>query len=501
MFNAPAHTPPSWDEFRDVTPRKAAAMILYRGESPCEVLMVRRSDNLTFMGGHHAFPGGGIDPQDAITPVRHAETQEQGAALAAAVRELFEETGVLYAEGAETVPIESVAEARAALDKAAMNFADFLNAHGLWIDARRFVPAGRWITPPFSPIRFDSQYFLALAPPNAVPSPLPGDTEIVATEWMEPQTARRRWHRGEIKLSTPVAFILQQLARFRPDEAAPWLQRTPCLREGFAQRYELRCGITLIPVRVHTLPPATHTTCVVVGDRDLYVIDPGCQDTEEQELLLEHLEDMIRRGAHIRGILLTHTHPDHIGAVELLRARYGAPVSAHTAAQDALPFSLDQTVEDGARLTLAGSDSWSIQCLHTPGHDPAHLCFYEETTRTLCCGDLVANPGTIVISPEHKGNMKEYMAGLERILEIPFTLLVPSHGLPLSQREGHEKIKEYLQHRIRREEQIRTAWETGCRTEDALLEQVYQDTPREKWPIARLQLHAHIQALGLTLEN
>src|ERR1700676_1424754 len=149
------------------------------GASGIEVFWVKRGEALPFMGGWHAFPGGGLSRSDAeiavIPPAALAEPappgRPQSAAaddlppgiLACAIRELFEETGILLARpaaGMEAAPDPAqVAEARRAL-LGGRSFAAALRDLGCAADASRLVYAGRWLTPPFAPLRFDNRFFL-----------------------------------------------------------------------------------------------------------------------------------------------------------------------------------------------------------------------------------------------------------------------------------------------------------------------------------------------------
>lgn len=91
---------------------------------------------------------------------------------------------------------------------------------------------------------------------------------IVGLDWLTAEEARQRWQRKELKLSTPVAFVLHHLAKMEWQAALPWLHKTPGHNYEKPNRFELRRGIHLIPVRTATLPPATHTNCVIIGEDD-----------------------------------------------------------------------------------------------------------------------------------------------------------------------------------------------------------------------------------------
>mgnify|MGYP003660134544 CR=1 FL=1 len=142
-----------------VTPREAAAVVLLRGDTDPEVLLVERSMSMRFMPGHHVFPGGRVDPGDADVPTLNRAGVKNLRFVVAAARECFEETGILLATGPHPDD-DTLAAARRAVLTRETDFATVLSRHGLHIDVSRFTPVGIWVTPPISPIRFYTRFFL-----------------------------------------------------------------------------------------------------------------------------------------------------------------------------------------------------------------------------------------------------------------------------------------------------------------------------------------------------
>lgn len=180
----------------------ATVMLLRDGASGIEVLLLRRHPGAAFVAGAHVFPGGAIDGSDASLgdPAR-----------VAAVREAFEEAGVLLAAGPAPAAAARDTE-RAVLNARDGTFAEVVARLGVTadVDALRFV--SRWVTPPGDTRRFDTRFFLAAAPTDQ--DPCHDDTEIVACAWWRPQHALAAAKRGEIQLILPTARNLKFLDRF-----------------------------------------------------------------------------------------------------------------------------------------------------------------------------------------------------------------------------------------------------------------------------------------------
>lgn len=479
-----------------VEPRNAAACILIRPGPAPQVLLARRNTSLRFMGGHHVFPGGRIDDDEPTRHVTGAIDEFHARNVHAVAREVFEETGILCARG--TIPDEaSLRPLRMSLLADELAFDEILDRFDLSIDAGEFAFAGKWVTPSFSKIRFATQYFLYQLSDGQREDLIEG--EIVGLDWFTAEEARRMWHRGEIRVPSPVAFSLRQLAAVPLAEAKRRLARDNQRAPGDHNRFEIRRGITIVPLQSRTLPPATHTNCVIVGETALYVIDPGTDEEVEREHLKRQLDDMIELGAHVEAVLLTHSHYDHTDAVDFLRTAYQVPVLAHEAAAEQVPFAIDRHLADGEVLASGDEPQWRLRAIHTPGHDPGHLCFLEESTGTLIAGDMIANPGTIIISTDYGGSMADFMASLERLIAVDCKLIVPSHGQP--EAKPRERLQRDLDHRRWRENKIKEAYESGATTLDELLAKSYDDAPPAALPLAVHSLKAHLDKLGISVKS
>lgn len=196
-------------------------MLLRESTGGPEVFVLQRVTSMAFAGGMTAFPGGGLDPTDRVLPGwigpgpdwwadRFAADRELAAAVVvAAVRELFEETGVLLADP----PAGSAAADPVALEQ----FRGRIAAHQLGLDglgapirADLLRPWARWVTPPGQARRYDTFFLAAVAPPNAEPRLLTTEAEI--GRWVRPQEALDAGAAGEIALMPPTVAMLTDLA-------------------------------------------------------------------------------------------------------------------------------------------------------------------------------------------------------------------------------------------------------------------------------------------------
>jgi glyoxylase-like metal-dependent hydrolase (beta-lactamase superfamily II)/8-oxo-dGTP pyrophosphatase MutT (NUDIX family) len=466
-------------------PIAASAVILWRdGPRGREVYWVQRGA-LRFAGGFYAFPGGRLDEDDATVPVPGL-TGRRAALAACAAREAFEETGVLLTTG-ERPPGEVREAARRALLEGKLPFASFLGAHGLTVDPHQLAPAGRWITPPQFPIRYDAHVFLAHLPSGEEPEVWPG--ELTSGEWILASEAVDRWSRGDVLLHPPNLWGVQCLARSGPPTALDLLRSPPAVDEFVSRRIEFQRGIFLAAVRTPTLPPATHTNCWIVeleGD-GLALVDPGSPYEEEQRRLDCILDDLESEGLTPREIWLTHHHVDHVGGVATLQRDYHLEVRMHPATAARLGWA------PGSYLPLADGDllhgTWRV--LHTPGHTRGHVSFQHERTGALLAGDMVSTLSTIVIDPP-EGDMQVYLRSLERLRDRGPKTLFPAHGSPML--GAVAKLEEYLAHRNEREAKVIAALTTPG-TLDEVTARAYVDVPAFMLPVAARSCLASLEKL------
>ncbi|TWV52758.1 NUDIX hydrolase [Streptomyces misionensis] len=229
--------PPEWpDRIRaladgaltPVSPKRAATVLLLKDTEAGPVIhMLRRRASMAFAGGAYAYPGGGVDPRDDDTRIRWAGptrawwakrlgVDEAGAQaiVCAAVRETYEEAGVLLAgPGPDTVVGDTTGadwEAdRAALVARELSFAEFLHRRGLVLRSDLLGAWARWITPEFEDRRYDTWFFVAALPEGQ--RTRNASTEADRTVWTRPAEAAAGYDRGELLMMPPTIAALREL--------------------------------------------------------------------------------------------------------------------------------------------------------------------------------------------------------------------------------------------------------------------------------------------------
>ncbi|MFQ5613635.1 MAG: MBL fold metallo-hydrolase [Anaerolineae bacterium] len=228
--------------------------------------------------------------------------------------------------------------------------------------------------------------------------------------------------------------------------------------------------------------PGTNT--YLIGQRRALIIDPGpALDSHQQAI-----EDALRQlGLTSHLIVVSHRHADHsAGAVSLAR-RLNAPLAAY---QRGLGAGADyqHPLQPGQALPV---DGFSLSVQHTPGHCDDHLCLWIEEARILLTADLVAGAGTILITPPD-GDMAAYLESLRAMLALDPALILPGHGPVID--TPRQKLQEYIDHRLRREQQVLEAIQRGLRSAKEIARYIYADQPAAL-SLASLQVQAHLTKL------
>ncbi|MBK8810072.1 MAG: MBL fold metallo-hydrolase [Acidobacteria bacterium] len=514
-------------EFQPVTPKDAAAVILVRGD---QVLWARRNPNLKFLGGFHAFPGGKTDPEDRAINVENCDDAEMSAMLACAVREVFEEVGVLLVRGGEKLTKGQRFSLHDDLISGRSKFGEILADWGLWIDAADFIYTGFWTTPQFSPVRFKTRFFIAQCPPKQ--TPYAAISELENIEFIAAVAALKQWERSEVLISPPVLISLKALAgngetqsekqdsEDRIEDGNPRFSTTLRIRGeellekssacgGNIEFIELNPRLVCIPLRTKTLPPATHTNCFVVGKREFVVIDAASPYEEEQSKLLELIGKYIESGCICRSIIVSHLHNDHFGGEMALQkhlaTKFGmrVPIAGQALTIESLKGKVEfqQSLQDGEAVELVDANgvSFKLEILHTPGHARGHLAFYDREMRFLLSSDNVVGTGTVVIAPP-EGHMNDYLRSLRRMRELPgLRFLAGSHGAAIFDAKG--KIDQYISHRAHREKQILNALGNGAESAEDIAKIIYPEIDPALFRLAAASVSAHLAKIDEDKQN
>ena len=258
---------------------------------------------------------------------------------------------------------------------------------------------------------------------------------------------------------------------------------------------ELSRSVSLFPARTPTLPPATHTNSYALGVRDVLLVEPATPYAAEQRAWIEWARALPAQGRTPIAIFATHHHIDHVSGVDVLARELALPVWAHDETRTRIDAPVARVLADGDEIVLDGPEPERWRAMHTPGHAPGHVCLYNDETRTVIVGDMVASVGTILVAPGD-GDMTDYIAQLERLAGLDARVALPAHGDPID--EPSLLFRKYVAHRLMREEKVHAAvrarGEKGG-TADELVPDAYADTSPTAWPWALLSLQAHLEKL------
>ncbi|NNE68612.1 MAG: MBL fold metallo-hydrolase [Pyrinomonadaceae bacterium] len=490
-------------EFKPAVPKEAAALIVLEAHGK-KILWARRNPALKFLGGFHSFPGGKVDEDDERCRVENAPNSETARLIACAVRETFEEVGILLVRNGERLTKGQLPLLHDDLESGRNAFSEILEYWGLLIDASDFEFAGVWTTPEFSPVRFETSFFVAKCPDKQVP--YAAITELEKIEFTLAEDAIEKWSESKVLMAPPVLNTLRALE----DADKPVIDTARfseiCAEHAFNHEngphfIELNSRLKCFPVRTKTLPPATHTNCYISGGRRFVVIDAASPFEDEQKKLNRFVGSLVEDGNSCEAIIVSHLHPDHFGGETSLKSylleRFGfdVPIVAHRQTVESLEDKVvfDQEVEDSYSLQDNLGNPFDLSVLHTPGHARGHLCFYDEEFGFLLSSDNVVGQGTVVIAPP-EGDMSDYLDSLEKMKRLPgLRSLAGSHGSAVADAIG--KIEEYITHRLEREKQILDAVSGGAKTLETVVDKVYRGLDPGLIPLAMKSAEAHLNKL------
>jgi 8-oxo-dGTP pyrophosphatase MutT (NUDIX family) len=226
-----------------VIPADASTVMLLRacpdaGIKDIEILMVRRNSKSSFVPGYHVFPGGVVDPEDFEVGIERfirgidrasatrilsdmPRPEKALGAWVAAIRETFEEVGVLLAQNKNGAPVTIRAEEkrrrfcdyRKALIEGKMHFSEVLTAEELLLPLDRLHYFSHWITPEPFPLRYDVRFFVTQMPPDQ--DVMHDGVELTGHVWIRPSEALRQYEQGILDMVLPQIMTLENIKRFQ----------------------------------------------------------------------------------------------------------------------------------------------------------------------------------------------------------------------------------------------------------------------------------------------
>lgn len=239
-----------------------------------------------------------------------------------------------------------------------------------------------------------------------------------------------------------------------------------------------------IPVPVATRAPHGETNAFLVGD-PLVLIDPAARSDDLDSTVAEHSDD-------IQHVTVTHTHPDHVGAVQHYATETDATVWCRYGREDeferATGIRPNATFVDGTQLGDSG-----VVAMETPGHAPEHTTFLTGSDAIV--GDLLAADGSVFVG-KPGGDMRAYFASLRRLLARDRNTLHPGHGDPVGKPDT--RICEVIAHRQERERRIQAVIvDADARTVDDILDAAYDKDLTGLEDLAARTVRAHLQKLAV----
>ena len=226
-----------------------------------------------------------------------------------------------------------------------------------------------------------------------------------------------------------------------------------------------------------------NTTWLIPG-RVPTLVDAGTGDPRH----LDALEAALA-GSRLAQVLVTHSHVDHASGAAAIAQRMPhvrflkMPWPEH----DVSWRVRWEALSDGDDVPAGDA---VVSAVHTPGHSPDHLCFWNQESRLLFCGDLAWKGSTVVIPPSHGGDVSAYLASLERVLALAPARMLPAHGPVID--EPAELLREYIEHRHVREQQVLNAIRVGVSNVDEIVSRIYPTLTAPLVPMARESVLAHL---------
>ncbi|WP_293033020.1 MBL fold metallo-hydrolase [Natronococcus sp.] len=245
-------------------------------------------------------------------------------------------------------------------------------------------------------------------------------------------------------------------------------------------------NVASVAVPVRTRAPGGTTNAYLLGEEPSMLVDPAAR-TDELDRLVEDRS--------VEHVVVTHTHPDHVGAVDAYAAETGATVWGRYGRterfREAAGRAPDRELLPGATIDLGDE---RVRVLDTPGHAPDHLAFEAGSNGPIVCGDCAVDEGSVVVGAR-EGDMRAYLTTLRRLRAIAPATLYPGHGPAIE--TPRETLERLIAHRLRRERRVLEAVDVGARSLAEILEGAYEKDLEGVRDLARATVRAHLEKLAV----
>ncbi len=239
---------------------------------------------------------------------------------------------------------------------------------------------------------------------------------------------------------------------------------------------------TRIPIPVETAAPGGETNAYVLGSERALLVDPAAATAK-----LDNALD----GRVVKDVLVTHTHPDHVGGVAHYaeHATVWARAGYETRFESMTGVVPDRVFRGG---TVIETDEGSLEVLSMPGHAPDHIAL--GAGGEVLVGDLAVATGSVVVSSE-EGDMRAYLTALRRLHARDPDKLYPGHGPVID--EPREVLERLISHRLRREWRVLSAVRDGARTLGDVTDTAYEKDISDVRQLAEGTVEAHMEKLAI----
>ena len=427
-----------------------------------EVFAVQRQPYLLAFPGYEAFPGGKIEKYESSVPFQTNFLSNHKPRLMRAIcREVLEELDYDIEKGIlrdEVLSISELAEA---------------------------------VAPVFAPFRFRTWFFrIELKKKISFKA---DSGEFASSFWSTPEKMIDDFRKGKSLMVPPTRLVLKGLIEDpQATELGDLSERYD--EDNSVPSLEMLDGITLLPVRSVTLPPASRTNAILLGDEDKVkmLIDPSPNSEEEYRRLLTTI-----KGTLPDSIFLTHHHPDHHQFSNQLARELKIPIILSRDTLQRLTKKHGQQYFEDIELQTVSENqhvtSWhgsTVRVYEIPGHDSGHLGLAPDSMAWFLVGDLIQGIGTVVI-PSPEGDMATYLNTLKKVISLNPEVIIPSHGIPM---RTTYRLEETLKHRLKRESEILKLHQSGKSRQEILME-LYSETDPRLHSAAMQNIESHLTKL------